>query len=129
MKADGGDALVFRESFEHLALQLPAGLACLGKARSIDNGTTAADLVQMPHDLDSELAPHRNEGGIGTAIDLFDRFDAGDACQLFALGMDRPDLAGEAQSAGAIDGDSAFTAANEGNGFGREEAGEACGHG
>ena len=45
------------------------------------------------------------------------------------FGMHGPDLAGKAQSARALDGDLAFMAANEGDGFGREKAGEGCGHG
>src|SRR5688572_27532861 len=82
----------------------------------------------MADDVDGELAPHRDESGIGAAVDLLHGFDAGNAAELLALGMDGPDLASEAQSASALDGNVAFMAADEGDGFGREEAGEGCGH-
>ncbi len=74
------------------------------------------------------LALDRDESGIGRAVDFIDRSDAGDAAERVALGVDGPDLAGKAQGPRAADRDLAFMAADEGDGLGRKQAGEGCGH-
>ena len=103
---------------------LQVGGTGFSKTCGIDHRATAILFPQCPDDINSRLALYCDEGGIHRAFDLFNGFHASDATQFFALWVHRPDFPDEAKFTRARDGDGAFIATDEGDGFGIKEAGE-----